>query len=149
MLNVGFMDGLVAEDLNRIQKLINHKIQSTSNEIFRIEYEKESSVIQHWFTELYSRLVNEKKIDVPHLSQASGCGCGHSKPPDSDWATIDLNSLRNKDIREIGCEWLCYQALEQLGVSNFLSSQVDWLPDDVRLALTHIVSRAVYSVAYF
>ena len=125
MLNVGFMKGLVAEDLNRIQKLINHKIQSTNNEIFRIEYAKEPSVIQQWYTELYSRLVNEKKIDVPQLAQASGGGGGHSNPPGSHWATIDLNSLRNKDIREIGCEWLCYQALEQLGVSNFLSSQVD------------------------
>jgi len=144
MLNVGFMDGVVAEDLNRIQKLINNKIQSTNNEIFRLEYEKEPDVIQKWFTELYSRLVNEKKIDVPQLAQASGGDGGHAKPPGGHWATIDLNSLRNKDIREIGCEWICYQALEQLGVSKFLSSQVGWLPDDVRLALTHIISRAVY-----
>jgi hypothetical protein len=32
----------------------------------------------------------------------------------------------------------------QPGVDSFLSSQARWLQDDVRLALTHIVSRAVY-----
>jgi hypothetical protein len=29
-----------------------------------------------------------------------------------DWQTIDLNSLRNRDIRENGSEWLYYQALD-------------------------------------
>ncbi|MDR0795762.1 MAG: IS1634 family transposase [Tannerella sp.] len=137
LLNVGFMDGLEAEDLNRIQKLLNHKCQSLSGEIFRMEYEKETPVIREWVDKLYARLVREKKIDV------------QSPPPKEllsgrDWQTIDMNSLRHKDVREIGGEWLCYQALEQLGMSNFLSSQVDWFPDDVRLAFTHIISRAVY-----
>jgi len=135
MLNVGFMDGAVAEDLNRIQKLINHKCQSPKYELFQTEYDKETPLVKRYFDELYARLLNEKKIDVPKPSPP---------PAKGDWHTIDLDSLRNKDIREIGCEWLCYQALRQLGVDDFLSSQADWLPDDVRLALTHIISRAVY-----
>jgi len=62
MLNVGFMEGVAAEDLNRIQKLINHKIQWSSNKTFKIEYEKESLIIQQWYRELYARLVHEKKV---------------------------------------------------------------------------------------
>jgi transposase len=84
-------------------------------------------------------LVSERKIDVPELPPAR-----KDKSSAHDWETIDLNSLRHRDVREIGGEWLCYQALGQLGLENFLSSQADWSVDDARLALTHIISRAVY-----
>jgi hypothetical protein len=140
LLTVGFMGDIAAEELNRIQKLLNYKCQSSGQDLFSIEYEKESPTVRKWVDLLYFRLVNEKKIDVSGIGGLPPAG----SPPDQDWQTIDMNSIRHKDIREIGGEWLCYQALEQLGMSSFLSSQVDWSPDDVRLALTHIISRAVY-----
>jgi len=141
MLNIGFMYGVAAEELNRIQKLLNHKIQSSNNELFKVDYEKEIPIVKDYVDQLYCRLVNEKRIDVPATGQTCPSVRSSTK---GDWHTIDLNSLRNKDIREIGSEWLCYQALGQLGLSDFLASQADWSVDDVRLALTHIISRAVY-----
>jgi hypothetical protein len=104
MLHIGFMTGARAEDLNRIQKLINHKCQFPDNELFRVEYEKEPPFVQKWFTELYARLINEKKIDVSD-SRPSSCRVPAEK---RDWHTIDINSFRHKDVREIGGEWLCY-----------------------------------------
>ena len=139
LLNVGFMDGVVPEELNRIQKLLNHKCKFSDNELFRVEYEKETPLVREWVDRLYSRLVTEKKIDVPELPSARKYSSSGG-----DWHTIDLNSLRHKDVREVGGEWLCYQALKELGLDEFLASQVDWSGDDVRLALTHIISRAVY-----
>jgi len=140
LLNVGFMDGVQAEELNRIQKLLTYKCQSFYRELFRLEYEKESAVVRKWVDALYARLVFEKKIDVPGAQGPPGNGVssGH------DRHTVDMNSLRHRDVYEIGSEWLCYQALQQLGMSRFLSSQAGWLGDDVRLALTHIISRVVY-----
>jgi hypothetical protein len=81
--------------------------------LFRLEYEQESPVVRKYVDEFYGRLLREKKIDVPsENTQASSSG--------RDWKTIDMNSLRNKDIREIGSDWLCYQALTQLGIDGFL-----------------------------
>jgi hypothetical protein len=140
MLNVGFMGDIDVDDMNRIQKLLTHKCQRSSGDLFGIEYEQEPPVVQHWFNELYGRLVKEKRVDILDVGQDKS----QDKSSECDWHTIDMNSLRNKDIREIGGEWLCYQALEQPGIGNFLSSQVDWRGEDVRLALTHIISRAVY-----
>ena len=56
-----------------------------------------------------NRLVTEKRIDIPHEKP-------RKKPSakGKDLEIIDLNSLRNKDVREIGAEWLSYQAIEQL-----------------------------------
>jgi transposase len=60
-----------------------------------------------------------------------------------DWETVNMSTLKNKDGREIGAEWLCKQAFDQLGIGNFLR-QYGWDEDKIALATTHIISRAVY-----
>lgn len=61
----------------------------------------------------------------------------------ADWETVNLSTLRNKDAREIGAEWLCKQAFDQLGIGDFLL-QSGWGKEKIGLATTHIISRAVY-----
>ena len=60
-----------------------------------------------------------------------------------DYHRIDTNTVKNKNIKEVGSEWLCMQALEQLGIPTFLDLK-DWSSEQIKLALTHIVSRATY-----
>jgi hypothetical protein len=60
-----------------------------------------------------------------------------------DYQTIDTNSIKNKDIREVGTEWLCAQAAAQLQIADFLAEN-KWDEDTIQLALTHIISRASY-----
>jgi len=60
-----------------------------------------------------------------------------------EWETIDVSTLKNKDGREIGAEWLCKQAFDQLGIGSFLA-QSGWDEPAISLATTHIISRAVY-----
>ena len=61
----------------------------------------------------------------------------------AEWETVNISTLKNKDAREIGAEWLCKQAVDQLGIGNFLQ-QSGWEDDQIALATTHIISRAVY-----
>ena len=61
----------------------------------------------------------------------------------AEWETVNMSTLKNKDAREIGAEWLCKQAVDQLGIGNFLR-QSGWGEDQINLAVTHIISRAVY-----
>lgn len=60
-----------------------------------------------------------------------------------EWETVDMASLKNSDARELGTEWLCKQAFDQLGIGNFLRHE-GWPEEKVTLASTHIISRAVY-----
>lgn len=60
-----------------------------------------------------------------------------------NYQTIDTNTVENKDIREVGTEWMCAQAVEQLQIGKCLSEQ-GWNDDAIQLALTHIISRASY-----
>ncbi len=56
---------------------------------------------------------------------------------------IDEHSVKNKDVREVGTEWLCKQALDQLGLCSFLQHQ-GWEEEKIQLAYTHIISRCAY-----
>src|SRR5574337_1873015 len=40
-----------------------------------------------------------------------------------NYHTVDINSVENKDIREIGTEWMCAQALAQLQLEECLTQQ--------------------------
>ena len=66
----------------------------------------------------------------------------------NDYHLIDTQTIKNKDVREAGAEWLCYQGLEQLQVRNVLE-QKHWNETDIQLALTHIISRAVYPASEY
>lgn len=56
---------------------------------------------------------------------------------------VKLGTLKHKDVRETGAESLCYQAFRQLGVDGYLGNR-GWDKEQVGLAATHVISRAVY-----
>jgi hypothetical protein len=107
--------------LERLNELINGRPT-----LFSCKEEKIEQLAQHY----YAQLKLKKKLDVaPNLAD--------------DIDTVKLNTLRNKNIREVGAESLCYQALRQLGIDNYLKSR-GWDDQQVSLAATHIISRTVY-----
>jgi hypothetical protein len=78
----------------------------------------------------YGELKKKKKIDI-------------ASNVTEDFDTVNLNTLINNNIREIGAGSLCYQALHQLKIDNYLKSR-GWDDEQINLAATHIISRAVY-----
>jgi hypothetical protein len=82
---------------------------------------------------VYHQLVKGKKIDVVNQIRKEM----------EDWETVDLKTLNNEDVRELGSEWMSLQALQELGIDRFLRAR-GWVEEDVQLALSHIISRAVY-----
>lgn len=83
--------------------------------------EKVEQLARHFYTEIKTK----KRYDA------------------KDWETVKMSTMKNKDVREIGSEWLCKQAFDQLGIGNFLRNQ-KWSDEKISLAATHIISRAVY-----
>jgi hypothetical protein len=53
----------------------------------------------------YKEIIDKKRYDV-HLQKG-------------EWETVNLTTLKNKDAREVGTEWLCKQAFDQLGIADF------------------------------
>ena len=141
ILNVGFLNHLSTDQLNVIQKILTAKVANHSNTAFDVPYSNDAE-INRYVDELYQRMCNEKRIDLGDKNRL------HKAQLNKDFQTIDINSIKNKDVREIGAEWLSYQAIVQLGLDAFLQSQA-WSDNDVKLALTHLISRAVYPASEF
>ena len=77
----------------------------------------------------YGLIKKRKRWDIPPLK--------------GEWETVNMSTLENKDAKEIGSEWMCKQAFDQLGIGEFLKGQ-SWSDEKISLAITHIISRAVY-----
>ena len=91
-------------------------------------FEPQDKVIEKLAQKYYSEIKEKRRLDI-----ATG----------KDYHLIDADSVENKNIREVGSEWLCMQALEQLSIRSFLIKN-GWQDQEVQLALTHIISRATY-----
>jgi len=141
LLNIGFMEDITSgEQLHKIQKVLTHKCSNSTGELFEVDYGETDPVVLRYVDCLYEQLLLKGNVDIaakPGNSQRSTARAG------KDWQTVDMNSLRNRDVREIGSEWLCYQALLQLNLTGFLCG-LGWEEEDINLAMTHIISRAVY-----
>lgn len=137
ILNAGYLDGLTTDQLNLIQKILTAKVDNYLQPLFELPYTNDATVIRY-VNEFYDRMVAEKRIDVLVIKPEK-----HPAKNGRDMQTIDVNSIRNKDVREIGAEWLCHQTMDQLHIPTFLEQQ-GWCPNDIMLAQTHIIGRAVY-----
>jgi hypothetical protein len=134
ILSVGFLDGLSGEQLKAIQHGLNLRCGGLDNPLFSEEVDP---VVIANIERFYQQMVREKRIDVlPDNTRKN------------DWQTIDMNTLRNKDVREIGAEWMCYQAIHQLKLRQFFENK-GWDDEKITLAMTHLISRAVYPASEY
>lgn len=110
----------------QLAERINELVKGEANLFVQDIDEKVEKLAQHY----YQLILSKQKVD--------------KKPtPSDDIETVKLNTLKNKDIREIGAESICYQAFQQLGIDGYLRSR-GWDKERISLAAMHIVSRAVY-----
>ena len=95
-----------------------------------------SDIVRQKIDEYWKMLEEEDKLDLIHNAIEA------SKEKSS--RRVDVDTLEHKDARDIGAEWLCLQALRQVGFDRFLRS-LGWSEDMVKLAIAHLIVRAVYT----
>lgn len=134
ILSAGFLDGLSTEQLKMIQHGLTSRIEGTTNKLFP---DTNDAVVIDYVERFYQQMVRERRIDILPKTTSQ-----------QDWQTIDINTVRNKDIREVGSEWLCYQAIRQLKLDKFLAGQ-GWEEEKIALAMTHLISRTVYPASEY
>ena len=129
IMTVGFMDDVSTEELHRIADCLNVRIAGGQT-LF-----EENPTVRKYTDNLYTRLIKEKRIDrvLDARKRASEC----------DWQRVDINSLENRNVRELGAEWMCLQTMRKLKIDKYLADR-GWSAHDSKLALAHIVCRAVY-----
>ena len=129
IMAVGYMDEVSTEELHRIADGLNERISG------QVSLFEDSDKVKSYIDNLYTRLVKENRIDRVHESR--------KKLSEGDWQRVDMNSVENKDVRELGAEWLCLQTLKRLQICDYFTD-IGWSDRDRDLALAHIVCRTVY-----
>ena len=137
LLNVGFLRELInIDEINQVRRILCKRYQDIKGgeELFDIKLDNPQKVID-LADKLWNDLVEKNRIDI---------GQKEKKPSTVRQRNMVFEeSIRHPDVREIGSEWLCHQALEQLQLSDYLSN-IGFTEEETQLALTQIISRAVY-----
>lgn len=139
LLNVGFIHGLKPEEIRDISRGLTYKYEhrgDTDSELWPDPLSIYSDVVRRKIDEYWSRMVEENALDIiPQAVEASKTKAGK---------LVDTDTLEHKEARDIGAEWLCLQALRQVGFDRFLRS-LGWSEEMVKLAIAHLIVRTVYT----
>jgi hypothetical protein len=137
LLNVGFLDGQInSDELNQVRRMICKRYQDIKggDELFDIQDNNPQKVLD-FADKLWNELVEKNRIDIGQKKK--------KEPTVRQRNMVFEESIRHPDVREIGGEWLSYQALEQLKLTDFLVN-IGFSEEETRLAATQIIARAVY-----
>jgi len=136
ILNMGKLEGIESRE---DKKFLADTIEATvkgDRRLFSFDVKPE---IEKYAKLFANRIIEGKLLDVaPEIGQCP--------PPvkEADIKSVDVNSVRHEEVRELGSEWLCKQAIGQLGFRDILTDNCGYSESSADMALAHVTARAVY-----
>ena len=124
ILNVGFMEDTNVEQRNKIQRHLTDKYEHRQT-----LFEETDLVVNKYVDQLWQLITATKRLDIIPFEQRS--------------RMVDIDTIKHRNVREVGAEWIGYNTWEKLQLTELLQSQ-GWSGEQVQLAATQIISRAVY-----
>ncbi len=134
ILSLGKLDEL---NLKEERKLLADRIEQLLlgvDELF--DRTVSNPAIEKYAQKFYRIILNDNLLDVTTKKS-------HEKKETADYHSININSINNQDVREVGAEWLSKQTLEKLEIPQILKN-LGWRKKDIDLAMIQIISRAVF-----
>jgi len=136
IVSMGKLDGIETKEE---KKLLADTIEALIHGDTRLLFFDVDPKITKHAKAFAKRIIDEKLLDVqPEKTQPE------YNDIEPDHQEVDLNSMRHDEVREIGAEWLCKQALEQLDLQGLLTGTCGFSETSASMAMMHIISRAVY-----
>ena len=127
LLNIGFWP-----DASRGQKdkVVCHLNARYKNELALFE-EPDQQVLE-WVNHFYNEMIVRKAIDRKAMEQMH--------------TLVKSDTIKHKEAREIGTEWICANTWNKLKLSELFEG-LGWHEQQIRLAMTQVISRAIYPVS--
>jgi transposase len=126
ILNVGFMDDVTSDQLNKIQKQLTERYERKQT---LFEREQDDPIVKNYVEELWQRIAASKKLDLAAVEKLS--------------RMVNMDTLQHSNAREVGAENIAYQTWEKLQLTPLLLAH-GFTREQAMLAATQVVSRAVY-----
>jgi len=125
ILTIGFLeDPLTVEQLKLIARSLTDMYECKTS-LFKMD----DPLVQKWCTKWWNKIVNKGSLDLTLYSK--------------DSRMVEADTIKHKDVKEIGSEWMCYNTWQQLRIDELLESK-GFSEQEIQFAQTQIISRAVY-----
>lgn len=137
VLNIGFEPELKPIQVHRIADALTNRFNNRNqldlfdNKLVGLDETEQKFAEKYW-----QAMINEGMIDRFNKREAEA-----RKEAER---YIDLDTVKHTDVREVGPEWLCKQAIDQLELAPFLERQ-GWNKTQIDTALSHLIVRTVYA----
>jgi hypothetical protein len=136
IISMGKLEGIESKE---DKKLLADTIESIVRGENRLPLFEIKPEIIKYAKEFSDRIIHEKLLNV----QPKTKGPKDDDIP-TDYQKVDLHSLKHEQVREVGAEWLCKQAIDQLSLKQLLTGSCGFSEASSDMALMHITSRAVF-----
>lgn len=124
LLNIGFWPDATGVQKDKVVDYLNARYK---NELALFE-ESDTQVIE-WVNRFWNEMIEKKTID--------------RKTMEEKHRLVKADSIKHKEAREIGTEWICANTWNQLKLTELFEG-LSWHPEKIQLAMTQVISRAVY-----
>ena len=124
LLNIGFWS-----DATRVQK---DKVVEQLNERYKNElilFEETDLQVKEWVNSFWNEMIIKKTIDRKTIEEKH--------------RLVKVSSIKHKQAKEIGTEWICANTWNQLNLTELFKT-LGWSEEKIQLAMTQVISRAVY-----
>ena len=141
LLNVGFISpSPSAEDIRDVGRCLNwmqtNRSWKTEPDLFGGALSRYKESVRQLAVRFWDEMVGAGSLDaIDRTVEAS------RKKAER---LIDSETMEHTDAREVGAEWICLQAIRELGIDEFLERE-GWSEVRINTALAHLIIRTVYA----
>ena len=137
VLNIGFEPNLTVKNVQRIALALTERFKKRNDEnLFTENYGNLNKLELAKADEYWKRMRDEGGIDRFDNKEAK------ARSEASHY--VDIDSVEHTDARNVGAEWLCKQAMDELSLEDFLRTE-GWTENSINTALSHLIVRTVYT----
>ena len=124
LLNIGFWMEATSVQKDKVVEYLNARYK---NEFMLFEETDEQ--VMEWVNRFWKEMIDRKTID--------------RKTMEEKHRLVKVATIQHKEAREIGTEWICAHSWNQLKLTELLEG-LGWPQENIQLAMTQVISRAVY-----
>ena len=124
LLNIGFWADATREQKD---KVVDHLNERYKNEL--AIFQETDDQVMEWVNSFWKEMIANKTIDRKRMEEKH--------------RLVKVNTIKHKEAKEIGTEWICANTWHQLKLTE-LFENLGWSEEKVQLAMTQVISRAVY-----
>jgi hypothetical protein len=124
LLNIGFWPDATREQKSRV---VDHLNERYKNELAL--FEEADAQVAEWVNRFWNEMIAKKTID--------------RKTMEEKHKLVKIDTIKHKEAREVGTEWICANTWNKLKLTGLFAA-LGWDEEKIQLAMTQVISRAVY-----